>query len=406
MEETKMTSKQFLNELTAKHYNGALQAKAEGKPVAWAVSICPQELFETLDMAVVYPENHAAAIGARKGAMEFIEHAEGIGYSADICSYARINMAYTDIQHAEAQDIPMPDIILVSGNICTTVIKWWENLAKKLHVPCVYIDTPFNHTYEVPDHATEFLRHQMETAIIQLEDFTGKKFDFDKLSEVMKLSNATCQWWKMATDLAANKPSPLNGFDMFNYMAIMVCMRGNADGHKLFKMWYEELKAKADAGKGPWNSAEEQYRIMWDGIACWPHLSTTFKVLKKYGVNMVTSTYPESWNVRYETNDLTGMAKAYTVNYANRNLDFGTDYLKRLVDQFNLDGVLYHSNRSCKLMDFRQYEVRRRVEGMTGIPTAMFDGDQTDPRSFSEAQYETRVQALVEMMDKRKNAGR
>ena len=134
--------------------------------------------------------------------------------------------------------------------------------------------------------------------------------------------------------------------------------------------------------------------------------STTFKVLKKYGVNMVTSTYPESWNVRYETNDLTGMAKAYTVNYANRNLDFGTDYLKRLVDQFNLDGVLYHSNRSCKLMDFRQYEVRRRVEGMTGIPTAMFDGDQTDPRSFSEAQYETRVQALVEMMDKRKNAGR
>ena len=59
-----------------------------------------------------------------------------------------------------------------------------------------------------------------------------------------------------------------------------------------------------------------------------------------------------------------------------------------------------------KLMDFRQYEVRRRVEGMTGIPTAMFDGDQTDPRSFSEAQYETRVQALVEMMDKRKNAGR
>lgn len=90
----------------------------------------------------------------------------------------------------------------------------------------------------------------METAIIQLEDFTGKKFDFDKLSEVMKLSNATCQWWKMATDLAANKPSPLNGFDMFNYMAIMVCMRGNADGHKLFKMWYEELKAKADAGKG------------------------------------------------------------------------------------------------------------------------------------------------------------
>ncbi|MDD3164792.1 MAG: 2-hydroxyacyl-CoA dehydratase family protein [Oscillospiraceae bacterium] len=406
MEETKLTSKQFLNELTAKHYDGALQAKAEGKPVAWAVSISPQELFETLDMHVVYPENHAAAIGARKEAMKFIDHAEGIGYSADICSYARINMAYTDIPHAEAQDIPLPDVVLCSANICTTVMKWWENLAKKLRVPLVFIDTPFNHTYEVPDHAVEYLRGQFESAIKQLEDFSGKRFDFDKLGEVMKLSNATCQWWKAATDLAQFTPSPLNGFDMFNYMAIMVCMRGNADGHKLFKLWYEELLAKKEAGLGPWSSAEEKYRIMWDGIACWPHLSTTFKTLKKYGINMVTSTYPESWNVRYETNDLTGMARAYTVNYANRNLDFGTDYLKKLVDQFNLDGVLYHSNRSCKLMDFRQYEVRRRVEAMTGIPTTMFDGDQTDPRSFSEAQYETRVQGLVEMMDKRKAAGR
>jgi benzoyl-CoA reductase/2-hydroxyglutaryl-CoA dehydratase subunit BcrC/BadD/HgdB len=32
----------------------------------------------------------------------------------------------------------------------------------------------------------------------------------------------------------------------------------------------------------------------------------------------------------------------------------------------------------------------------------MFDGDQTDPRAFSQAQFETRIQALVEMMKTRK----
>ena len=36
MEEKKMTSKEMLNELVAKHYEGALQAKAEGRPVVWA----------------------------------------------------------------------------------------------------------------------------------------------------------------------------------------------------------------------------------------------------------------------------------------------------------------------------------------------------------------------------------
>ena len=82
-------------------------------------------------------------------------------------------------------------------------------------------------TFDVPDHSVKYMRGQIEYAIGQLEDFTKKKFDHDKFSEVMKLSNATCEWWKKATDWAKVKPSPLNGFDMFNYMAMIVCMRGN-----------------------------------------------------------------------------------------------------------------------------------------------------------------------------------
>ena len=34
-----------------------------------------------------------------------------------------------------------------------------------------------------------------------------------------------------------------------------------------------------------------------------------------------------------------------------------------------------------------------------GIPCAGFDGDQADPRNFNAAQYETRVQGLVEAME-------
>lgn len=402
MDTQKMTSKEMLNELLTKHYDDALVAKEEGRPVVWATSICPQELLETMDLITVYPENHAAAIGARKEALQFIEHSEAAGYSSDICSYARVNMGYTEIQHAQAQDIPLPDLIFCCSNICNTVLKWYENLAKQLRIPLVMFDMPFNHTYEVPEHSIKYMRGQIEYAISRLEDFTQKKFDYDKFAQVMSLSNATCDWWKKATDWGMVTPSPLNGFDMFNYMAIIVCMRGTEDGHKLFKLWHDELAVKAKQNKGPWNSADEQFRIIWDGIACWPHLSTTFKGLKKYGINMVTSTYPESWNIRYETSDLDGMARAYSSNYANRNLDYDTQYMQKLVEDFSVEGILYHSNRSCKLMDFRQYEVQRRVANNTGIPSVVFDGDQTDPRNFSEAQYETRIQALVEMMANKK----
>lgn len=399
------TSKQMLGELLENHYAEAKKAKEDGKLVAWSTSIAPQELLETMGIYTVYPENHAAAIGARKQSLEFINYIEGKGYSVDLCSYARVNLGYMDIQYSEAENIPLPDLIFCCNNICNTVIKWYENIAKELNIPMILFDMPFNHQYEVNDQNVRYIKGQILHAIERIEEITDRKFDYDKFSEVMRISSETSKWWKKASLLAQAEPSPLNGFDLFNYMAVIVCMRGKKEGLELFKLWHDELKEKMQNGVGPWKTGEEKYRIMWDGIACWPYLGDTYKVLKKYGVNMVTSTYPDSWYIVYEENDLDGMARAYSSNYVNRNIDFGTDNIVNIVKDFKLDGIIYHSNRSCKLMDFRQFEVQRRVEKATGVPSVIFDGDQTDPRAFSLAQYETRIQALVEMMEERKRIG-
>jgi benzoyl-CoA reductase/2-hydroxyglutaryl-CoA dehydratase subunit BcrC/BadD/HgdB len=307
-----------------------------------------------------------------------------------------------NIKDSIAGNIPMPDLIFCCNNICNTVIKWYENIAKELGIPMILFDMPFNHTYEVPDHSVKYIRGQFEEAIVKLEAISGEKFDHDRFKEVMAISSETARWWKKATMMATAIPSPLNGFDLFNYMATIVCMRGKQEGLDLFKLWAEELQEKIDNGEGPWKTGEEKYRVMWDGIACWPYLSDTYKTLKNNGINMVTSTYPDSWNIVYESDDVDGMARAYSSNYVNRNLDFGSDNITSIVKDFSLDGIIYHSNRSCKLMDFRQYEVQRKVLERTGIPSVIFDGDQTDPRAFSLAQYETRIQALMEMMKQRK----
>jgi benzoyl-CoA reductase/2-hydroxyglutaryl-CoA dehydratase subunit BcrC/BadD/HgdB len=382
-----------------------MQAKAEGKLVAWSTSIAPQELLETMGIYAVYPENHAAAVGARKHARQFISHAEGNGYSADVCSYARVNLAYMELQNCEAVNMPLPDLIFCCSNICNTVIKWYENISKELQIPMILFDLPFNHAYEVSAQNVKYIKAQILDAICRLEEITGCKFDYDRFQEVMRISAETAVWWKKASLLARAKPSPLNGFDLFNYMAAIVCMRGTRDGLALYKLWHDELLEKTALGLGPWKDAEEKYRVMWDGIACWPYLSDTYKILKKNGVNMVTSTYPDSWYILYDENDLDGMARAYSSIYVNRNLDFGAYNITRIVRDFQLDGIIFHSNRSCKFMDFRQFEVQRRVEAATGAPSVIFDGDQTDPSAFSLAQYETRIQALVEMMENRKENG-
>jgi benzoyl-CoA reductase/2-hydroxyglutaryl-CoA dehydratase subunit BcrC/BadD/HgdB len=47
-------------------------------------------------------------------------------------------------------------------------------------------------------------------------------------------------------------------------------------------------------------------------------------------------------------------------------------------------------------------EMQRRWHKDLGVPVVGFDGDQADPRNFSEAQYATRVEGLFEMMEAQK----
>jgi benzoyl-CoA reductase/2-hydroxyglutaryl-CoA dehydratase subunit BcrC/BadD/HgdB len=50
-------------------------------------------------------------------------------------------------------------------------------------------------------------------------------------------------------------------------------------------------------------------------------------------------------------------------------------------------------------------EMGRRIENDLKIPVVTFDGDQADPRNFSEAQYDTRIQGMTEIMENNKKKG-
>lgn len=397
-----MTSKEMLDTLVAKNMEDARRAKARGDLVCWASSIAPCEFTETMGIYTVYPENHVVGIAARKGAPELLQYAEAKGYANDICGYARANLAYMDVQHCVSEEMPLPDLVLLCNNICETLIKWYENIAYTLNIPCLVIDVPYNHDNEVTQENVSYVKAQFQTIIEQLEEITGRTFDYDKFGEVMRIAAQNAKDWYEATSLSSACPSPLNGFNMFNYMALIVCMRGKPECGMTFRKLKEELEAMIAKGESGLKGADENYRIMWDGIACWPYLSHTYKVLKNYGVNMTGSTYPSAWALQYTPGDLDELARAYTSMGNNLSLQGQIDLRKKIIRETKCDGVVMHMNRSCKMCDFLQYEVGEALRDDLDIPITTFDGDQADPRNYSKAQYETRIEALVEMMADKK----
>jgi benzoyl-CoA reductase/2-hydroxyglutaryl-CoA dehydratase subunit BcrC/BadD/HgdB len=411
------SSKECLAYFQAKLDEEAWEAKKAGKLVCWSASVAPPEMCVAMDIAMIYPETHAAGAGARKASQDLLDVAHSKGYNIDICSYARTNLGYMELLKQEAMTgekperlatskaayVPLPDLVITCNNICNTLLKWYENLAKELNIPCIIIDVPFNHTMPVPRHNKAYIADQIRAAIKQLEDITGRAFDYDKFLKVQEQVQRSVYWWNKVATYAHQKPSPLNGFDLFNYMALIVCARARDYAEITFHKFADELEAKAAAGQYAFGAAEnEKSRVTWEGIAVWTYLGATFKGLKNVGSVMTGSAYPGLWSLVYTPGDLESMGEAYTNVYINTCGSNRYEEFYKVVSKAKSDGMVLHLNRSCKLMGLLNNEGAEYVNAKMGIPFVSFDGDQTDPNVFSQAQYETRVQALAEMMEANK----
>ena len=395
----KKPAKIVLRELQDRIAEDAWEAKRRGEKVGWCASNFPQEITTAMGIPVVFPENMGAAVGAKGGGQRMCEYAEGLGYSGDLCSYSRINFAYADLKKCEEQEIPFPDFLLCCNNICNCMIKWYENLALELDIPLILIDIPHLDERECDPDRIKYIRAQFDDAIAKLEEITGNKMDYDKLQSVMEVSQRSSQAWLRAVAYMSSEPSPFSGFDIFNNMAVACVGRGTVEAAEAFEQLADEYAALAAEGKSTFKG-EEKYRILFEGIACWANLRFTYKTLQSRGINLTASIYGPAFSFLYRNLDELMAAYAYVPN----SNCFEKELELRVIDakKNKVDGAIFHMNRSCKHWSGNLYEMERQFREQTGIPTIVFDGDQSDPRCFSEAQYETRVEALVEIMEENK----
>ena len=90
------------------------------------------------------------------------------------------------------------------------------------------------------------------------------------------------------------------------------------------------------------------------------------------------------------------MAESHTRIYLNIGVDVMAEAILRMIDKYDVDGLVLHSNRSCKPYSLGQYDIQKIVQKERGIPTLMIEADMVDERNFSEGQIETRIDAFME----------
>ncbi len=398
-ESRKIKSVARMKEIMTQYYIEAKTAGQTGKKVAWITSGGPVEFLIAMDVIPVYPENHGAMIGASKMGVGLCEKAEEMGYSRDLCSYARSDIACAAINGGPIGGLPRPDFLVCCNNICGTVMKWYEAVSRYYHVPLFILDTPFIHT-RFSDAAKRYVIDQTYEYIRFLEEQCGKKMDMDRMREVGKLAVSGLRLWQEVLDTAAHKPAPMTAFDAFFHLALIVTLRGT----QITVDYYRQLKQEMEERirKGIAMVPNEKYRLLWDNLPVWYKTRWLSEKFSSRDACLAGDTYTSAWSgvldLIDENNFIETGSVAYSSVYINVSLDMMFDTLKKLIEKYDVDGLVMHSNRSCKPYSFGQYDLAKMVMKKLNIPTLILEADMVDERSFSDSQIETRIDAFMETL--------
>ncbi len=165
----------------------------------------------------------------------------------------------------------------------------------------------------------------------------------------------------------------------------------------------QELDERVKKGIGA--CTNEKFRLFWDNLPIWPELRRLSQFLDERGAVLVTSLYTWAWASLAvgEKDPFADWTKQYLYT-ANLHLERRIAQYVEAAEQFNLDGFLYHSNRSCKFVSQDIPEVRLSVTERTGIPGVILEADHNDPRLYSIESVERQIDSFLDLLASRRKA--
>ena len=422
---------------------GTVKAKQEGKKLAYAF-ICSSydEIIRAMDIVPVWTENYAGICAVKRDVNRFLERAESLGFSRSLCTYALCGLGF-DHMREELGDMPpnapwggqaRPDVMLSSGQIlCDPRNKWYQAAQQFMpDVPIYNVGLPWP-MYEddmdvadVADYYIAYIIRELRGLVEFLEEQTGKKMDYDRLSEIVDLGERTWDLMWETYELRRAVPTPMDTGDAMNTMVPEAFMMGTQEAYNFYLDLNKELKEKIARKEGV--VKEEKYRLLWGGgLPSWFALTDFNYFNSKGAVFPAETTYrliepivrldiPETmkdpierlaWRwLRYWT---------YWFDKAKKRPGSEPDVerLIQYIEDYQIDGIVMHEAFSCRtwhlglIWQLNQLKkiyrpipilhLGKKVNRET--PSLILESDIVDMSSYSEPETRSKIDTFIETLE-------
>jgi len=368
--------------MIAENYDNLTSAHETGRKIA--ATFVPgnlNELIMCFDMLNNLPEINAINNGMRKKSGMMVMQAEKMGHSEDVCTYVKADIGSMSKGSIAPNGKPMPppDLLMLSYTGCFTFMKWFELLRHEYGCETAMLHVPYQGDGVVTDNMRNYVIKQLKENIIPaMERVSGVKFDIDRLRENLRRSAQAEDDFVWVLESAKNVRSPIDAYfgGVYYIGPIFTAFRGT-------------------------QMAVDYYKVLRTEIE---------KMFYDEGAVVVASTYTKVGGVydlgfRHDPDHPLETLADYCLGcYTNRNLSQRTDMLEKYVNEYQADGLLINSIKSCNSFSAGQLLMMREIEERTGKPGAFIETDLVDPRYFSAANVKNRLESYFQMIDQKRSA--
>jgi benzoyl-CoA reductase subunit B len=384
-------------ELVHKYVERIVTAKDEGKWVATHGTQQPLEIYEAMGVRGLFIEFWGVISDAVKleSVPEALSISASTGTPGEVCSFFR-NM--DGLMHAGMW--PKTDFMLYATSSCDNV-KAYHTLGRRYGIPSFGMERPY---LPYTPKALEHWKNEHKRLIAFLEEKTGKKLDYDRLKETVRLSYRLTELSLEIDRLARHVPCPLSAECFGGVLIALRLMPGTQEAVDFLTELRDEMQERVDKGIGAVEN--ERFRVIWSCFTpFWDPTLLDF-MQKKYGavsVGEVLANWRGEAKWMLDPDDPLGNL-AYKSQLAPGNCQYASsqDWAGNVIDQarrLKADGAIFNNNWGCKQASGLGRLVGDDLMRHCKVPSVTLNVDVIDATFVTRAEIEGQLDSFFEMIE-------
>jgi benzoyl-CoA reductase/2-hydroxyglutaryl-CoA dehydratase subunit BcrC/BadD/HgdB len=375
-------------------------AKDRGKFVVTHGTQQPLEIYEAMDVVGIFNEFWGVISDVVK--VESVPEALSISLSTgtpnEVCSFFR-NM--DGLMHVGKW--PKTDAMIYATSSCDNV-KAFHTLGRRYGIPDFGMERPY---LPFTPRAMAHWREEHLRLIAFLEKLTGKKLDYDRLKETMRLSHRLTELALDIDTLNAHVPTPMSAECFGGVLLALRLLCGTQEAVDFLESMKAELEERIANGVGA--VPQERFRVIWSAFTPFWDTGLMAFMQQKYGAVSVTEVL-QRWRGKADwmiDPDDPIACLAYRTQMAPGNCQYSPspDWAGQVVEQarkFKADGAIFNNNWGCKQAAGLGPMVRDELMRQCKVPTLTLNVDVIDATFTSRAEVEAQMDSFFEMIESSK----